>query len=121
MSQAAATTERDISRRKKTLYVALTPSANYVVGGDTVNLTAAGGMTNPKNLPGGFPATLPKQVYVENSPAGYSAEWVPGTTLANGKLKIYTAPGTEMTAIAYNAALLADPFVLRLIGPIGNF
>jgi hypothetical protein len=58
---------------------------------------------------------------IVNAPVGYNAEIIPGTTLKNWKLKVYTAAGTEMTAIAYPAALTADPFLCELTGPLGNF
>lgn len=51
-------------------------------------------------------AALPISVVAERT-AGYAADYVPGASIKLGKLKIFSAPGTEFTAGAYSAALLA--------------
>jgi hypothetical protein len=109
------------SRRQKTILVKATPTGSYVVGGDPIDLTA---ITDPQFQGSCFPGKVPDLIRIDNAPAGYSAEIVAGsgTTLATAfKLKLYTAPNTEMTAIAYNAALLADFFLLALGGPNWGF
>lgn len=112
------------TRRQKTIKVKAAPLAgNYVPGGLTLDLTA---ITDPTFQGSCFPGSIPNFIQVENAPVGYSAEVVPsgivGATLANAYLlKIYTAPGTEMTAIAIPAALVADYFLLALVGPNWGF
>jgi|GEM_PF-4122352 len=110
------------SRRQKTIKVTAAPLAgNYVVGGLALDLTT---ITDPNFLGSCFPSKVPDSIQVENCPDGYSAEIVPGAgnTLATAfALKIFTAPGTEMTAIALPAALVADSFLLALFGPNWGF
>lgn len=109
------------TRRQKTIKIKATPSGSYVVGGDPIDLSA---ITDPTYQGSCFPGSVPNTVQVDNAPAGYSAEIVAGTgtTLATAfKLKVFTAPGTEMTAIAYPAGLLADSFTLALTGPNWGF
>ena len=118
MALVLATTDKDLTRRRKNLTISATPSGDYVVGGDTADLTA---VTNPKGISNGKVAALPKTAKVVNSPGGYVGEFIIGATLATCKLKVYTAMGVELTAIAYNATLLADPFLIELSGPLGNF
>jgi len=114
--------EAQNTRRQKTIRIRATPSGSYTVGGDPIDLTT---ITNPTFKPGVYPGQVPSiNSVVENSPAGYSAELVAGsgTTLATAfNLKIYTAPGVEMTAIAYPAALTGDSFLIGLLGPNWGF
>lgn len=118
MPTTLATTDKDVTRRRKVLTVAVTLSGDYTVGGDTVDLTT---VTNPLMLSNGKVSALPTRATVVNSPDGYSAEFITGATLQTCKLKVYTAMGTELTAIAYPAALIADPFLIELSGPLGAF
>lgn len=118
MALSAVATYRDITRRKKHIDVLVTPSGNYVSGGDIFNLTA---ITNPKLLSGVKPATLPQVGIVLNAPGGYYAEFIMGTTMTNCKLKVYTSGGAELAAAAYPAALLANAFLVRLTGNLGAF
>lgn len=110
------------SRRQKTIKINAAPLAgNYVVGGLAIDLTT---ITDPQFQGSCFPGKVPDRIQIENCPDGYSAEIVPGagTTLATAfALKIFTAPGTEMTAIALPAALVADSFLLALYGPNWGF
>ena len=110
------------TRRQKTIKVAAAPLAgNYVVGGLPLDLTT---ITDPQFQGSCFPGSVPTSIQVENAPAGYTAEVVAGsgTTLATAfNLKVYTAPGVEMTAIAIPAALVADAFLLALFGPNWGF
>lgn len=109
---------KDTSRRKKTLIVKGTLAGTYTVGGVTVDWTTT---TNPKFISNGLVGSNPQHAEVINAPAGYSTELIAGTTLKNWLLKIYTAPGVELTAIAIPAALIADPLLFELTGPLGNF
>jgi hypothetical protein len=47
--------------------------------------------------------------------AGYSYGYVPGTTYANGKIKICTASATELTNIAYPGGITADTVYFALV------
>jgi len=44
----------------------------------------------------------------DQPPAGYTAQIVPGADGLHPILKIFSAPGTELAAGAYPAAILAD-------------
>jgi hypothetical protein len=110
------------TRRQKTIKVSAAPLAgNYTPGGLALDLTT---ITDPSFRGSCFPGMVPQSIQVENAPAGYSAEIVAGsgTTLATAfALKIYTAPNVEMTAIAIPANLVADFFLLALLGPNWGF
>jgi hypothetical protein len=88
------------------LIVQVTPSGNYVAGGDTLNLTK---ITDPDGVGilGFNQLPLCVQIVGENA-GGYRGEWVTGTTRANGKVKFYT-PATgatdEVAAGAYPAGI----------------
>jgi hypothetical protein len=104
--------------RTKQLYLIATPSGSYVTGGDTVNLQA---ITPGKGLADatvGYPGTI-NESEVASAPGGYNALLVPGATLSTWKLKVYSVAGTELTAAAYPAAVLAGVFILFLEGPKG--
>ncbi|MDE2102973.1 MAG: hypothetical protein KGL39_37360 [Patescibacteria group bacterium] len=116
MALALSVLSVDTDLRKKEVVVKAVASGNYATGGDTVDLTA---VTNPSNRIGGFfgyPGTI-EDNSVEQGAGGYTAELVPGTSLSNWKLKIYSAPGTELAAGAYPAAITGDSFTLRFRGP----
>lgn len=109
------------SRRQKTIKLSATPTGAYPAGGDPIDLTA---IADPQFLGSCFPGQVPQSVQIENSPDGYTAEIVAGTgiTLATAyKLKIFSAPNTELTAAAYPAGLTADSFLLALSGPNWGF
>lgn len=110
------------SRRQKTIKVAATVVGNYVpVTGVPLDLTT---VVDPNFLGSCFPGQVPQSIQIENAPDGYSGEIIAGTgtNLATAfALKIYTAPGVEMTAIAFPAALLADSFLLAMFGPNWGF
>lgn len=121
MPLANAAVSSSNTRRQKTIKIKATPSGNYPAGGDPIDLT---NITDPQFQGSCFPGKIPDYIQIENSPAGYTAEIVAGTgtTLATAfKLKVFTAAGTELTAAAYPAALLADFFLLALIGPNWGF
>ena len=104
----------DYSRRRRVRRNSIVASGNYTVGGIPIDLTA---ILNPNFYGDVFMGTVPalEDMILEKVPAGYSAEIVAGagTTLATAfNLKLYTAPGTEMTAIALPAGITGDNFLL---------
>lgn len=95
----------DFSRRRKRWRLAVTISGNYTTGGDTLDLTA---VTNPSFIPAGAFAQVPDEFECQNPPGGYSCEVIVGTALNNSKVKFFSAPGTELAAGAYPAAITGD-------------
>jgi hypothetical protein len=94
---------------RRVLTLALT--GTYVAGGDTLNLTAAGG-PNSKGIDGFYDfSNSPDYAGNVNIPGLYKAEVIIGATPATCKLKIYdltTATQGELTnGAAYPAGLLA--------------
>lgn len=83
----------------------ITASGNYATGGDTLDLTAL-------KLPGiGQIPTWTEIVGVN----GFTYSYVNGTTLANGKMKVFVeatvatnTPLAEHTAVAYVAGVTGD-------------
>lgn len=83
-------------------------TSNYVTGGDTLSVAPAA-YTDPNGKgvlgePLGL-TTIPPSTETENI-GGYYAQFIPGTTLANGKVKFYQSQGAELAAGAYPAAIL---------------
>lgn len=103
----------DFTRRRKRRQLEITMSGNYAAGGDTLDLTKA---TNPSYLQGAGFSNVPvlSDVTVKNSPDGYTAEFVPGTTLANSKIKFMSTADTELAAGAYPANLAAVKLELEI-------
>jgi len=86
-------------------------SGNYTTGGDTLDFTNAGvssAVPTPQSR-----GLLAARVY-SNGPAGSvganggNYEFIPGTTLANGKLKIFATAGVEYANGAYGANATSD-------------
>lgn len=103
MSAALALQFIDGTRRRSIKEYAVTFSGSYTAGGDTISFKAA---TNPNNEENANWGRMPTSYAVKNFPAGYKAEIIPGTTLANWKLKIWdNAAGTELAASSYPGAL----------------
>lgn len=100
------------------VFITITPSGSYVSGGDTFDLTAITRPVGAPPLPGGGAAVapLPTQVTI-NSRNGYSYSYVPGTTRANGKLKVNTAANTELSAGAYPAGVTGDVITAQIVFP----
>lgn len=118
MAIVLVSVQRDITRRKRRLVIQGTVSGNYVTGGIPVDWTT---VTNPKMLPGGRPRSNPLLGEVLNTPGGYSAEFIPGTTMKNWLLKVYTGGGAELAAAAFPGALIAAPFQFEVQGALGAF
>lgn len=116
MSLALTVKKVNVDLRTKELIIAAVASGNYVAGGDTVNLANLLNPSNHGNASAGFPGTI-DDFSVEQMPAGYGGELIPGTTLANWKLKITTTANTELAAGAYPAAITGDTIYLRFKGP----
>ncbi|SRR6266404_2889863 len=86
--------------------VGLTFTGNYPTGGDTVDLTSIIGASDDVGV--AVFSALP--IYVDPAlGGGFGGEFIPGSGLNNCKLKVFSAPGTELAAGGYaaNAALLA--------------
>jgi len=88
----------------------LTFSGNYATGGDTLDLTNGGvNSTVPVESGGIFSVEV-----IGNGPAssisclGGIYQYVPGTTLANGLLKVFHNAGAEYTAGAYGTDVTTD-------------
>jgi hypothetical protein len=81
----------------------LTANGSYTTTGVAVDFTVA---VLPLGQSLGV-SKLPRTVFMEGS-TGHSYGWVPGTTLANGKAIIFTTAGTELSAAAFPAGILAD-------------
>lgn len=86
----------------------LTASGNYSTGGDTLDLSTDSGssLVIPPGL--SIPFSAPPIGGWAQGSAGYSFAYIPGTTLANGKVKINSASGTEVSAGSYPAGISGD-------------
>ena len=80
--------------------VGVTLSGTYPTGGETVDFTTLTQIKVNK-------LRKPDVVWV-NSTFGYTVVYVPGTSMADGKLKVFTAANTEHTNAAYAANLSGD-------------
>jgi hypothetical protein len=114
----------DHELRKKTLVVSAQASGNYTTGGDTVDLTNILNPAKHTDAVIGYPGKI-EDWSVENNPAGYSGNLVPGATLKTWKLQVLqgaagaSAPQAEIPQAGYPAALLVagTTFTLRFVGP----
>lgn len=100
--------------RNTTLYLGLTFSGNYTVGGDALNLESIG---NPNGLEGEGLFEIPLNggpgVFFENIDGYYVQPVVGGASSpASYKLQVFSPGGSELTAEAYPAALTAGTVVL---------
>ena len=105
--------------RTKRLYLIATASGNYVTGGDTGNLQAITPNISQMDARIGYPGNI-KHSEVCNAPDGYTANLIPGATLATWKLQIFASDGTELAAGAYPALVIATPFIFMVEGPKGQ-
>lgn len=105
------------NKAAEVLSVSASTATSTTIGGDTVDLTS---ITIPVGFPSdgnvGYPGQI-NQYEVIKFAAGYTAQLIPGPNLTAWLLQVFSAAGTQQATGAYPAALLADFFELRLIGP----
>lgn len=96
--------------------VQVVASGNYTTGGDTLNINPSA-ITDPngKGLLGTplSPTTIPPSIEGQNI-AGYYAQFVAGTTLANGKVKFYQSQAAELAQAAYPAGITGGVLTLKV-------
>ena len=104
---AIAAVVTDIDNSGKSLYVTatLTFSGSYSTGGDTIDFTTIIGKGYLGRV---FQAGKSPLYGYAAGTSGHSYGLIPGTTLANGKIKINTTAGTELAAGAYPAGVSGD-------------
>ncbi|MFL6427903.1 MAG: hypothetical protein ACJ71S_06635 [Acidobacteriaceae bacterium] len=95
------------------VWLALTFSGSYVVGGDTLDLTA---VTNPNgfDIEGFF--ELPKSigVFSENM-GGYYCQIIPGATLQTYKIMVFAPGGAQLGAVTYASVGLTAAGIATLL------
>lgn len=119
------TVNKPVGSKTITAYFLLTLAGVYATGGDTLDLAAAfnsPGMSLPV-------ASLPLIVKIRSIKPTSSAQtnlfeynYVPGTTLQNGKVQVFTGAAaqtalTELSAGAYPAGVLADVIEIEAVFP----
>ena len=87
----------------------------YTSGGDTLDLS---GYPTQSAQPPEI-VLFTEQPSATVTPSGYIFTYQPGTTPANGKLRVTTSAGTEFSAGAYSAALLQANVVFLALFPTG--
>src|SRR5271154_924543 len=90
LGQLDSTQSTQISRGTVTL------TTNYASGGDTLNLTGAKFKTQSTHAP--LRVFFTEQPTASVAPSGYILYYQPGTTAANGKIRITTSAGVEFSA-----------------------
>jgi hypothetical protein len=107
----------DESQKVINVYGVFTASGSYTLGGDTLDFTK---VTNPI-IPSSY---VPLQVYIQSQNpsgvSGYLYSWRPGTTLANGKMQVFTSgasgsPHSELAAGAYPVGVTGDAIVFSAV------
>lgn len=97
------------------LLVLCTLSGNYpaAAAGETIDLTT---VTNTlgKDIEGFFENPSAGGIF-NASLGGYDAALIPGTTLSNWKLHIWTSGGTELAAGAYPAAITGGNLIFQFL------
>lgn len=83
-------------------------SGSYATGGETFDLTVLRGVNVKKD------AQAIVSVWGCN---GYAYGWVPGATLAAGKIKASTTANTELGAGAYPAGITSDTVLFEVCVP----
>lgn len=112
----------DFTRRRKRNRLSLALTGSYVQAGATTGeILDLTNIQNPSNYSNTSFGEIPKidDFEITKMPAGYNCEIValsPAVpTLSNSfALKIWASPGTEFTAGAYNAALLAATLYMEV-------
>jgi len=102
-----ALTVVDIDNSGKTTYVTCTvvASGTYPTGGDTIDFTT---IIGKQYLGKVFVAAKSPLYGYAAGTTGDAYGLIPGTTMANGKLKINTASNTELANAAYPARITGD-------------
>lgn len=100
--------------RNSTLYLGLTFSGNYTVGGDAIDLSHP---ANPNGLEveglGELPLNGGPGVFLESLDGYYVQPVVAGATFpASYKLQVFSPGGAELTAEAYPAQITSGSVVL---------
>jgi len=113
-SQAAVSmvvNQKSTSGKYMVVVGTLTFSGSYTTGGDTLTLSGY-------QVPGTQP---PRAVFIQGS-SGFPYQWVPGTTRANGKIKVLTAtttgtnlPLAEHSQVAYVAGVTGDTVTILIL------
>ena len=107
------------SKAAEVLSISVSALVETIAGGDTVDLTAITLSLGQSDAQVGYPGNI-KNYQVVSAPAGYMAELIKGTTLKNWRLRLYTAPNTELATGNYPAEILAGTFILLVEGPKGS-
>lgn len=106
MAAASKLKRMGVAERVTRRVITVTLSGSYAAGGQAIDLTA---LTNPLGLDGAkqfMEVPIAGDVEILNFPFAYQATWVVGTTLANGKLKIWDeSAAAEFATGAYAAGL----------------
>lgn len=90
-------------------------TSTYTSGGDTLDLSAYPTQSGSVPVSWQFQEAPTASV----APSGYNFYYQPGTTPADGKIRVTSAAGTEISAAGYPAACLAALIVLRVEFPRG--
>lgn len=94
-------------------FIALTDT--YTSGGDTLDISGYPVQSaQPPEI-----VLFTEQPSASVAPSGYLFYYQPGTTPANGKIRVTSAAGTEVSAGAYPAALLAANVQFLALFPTG--
>lgn len=95
-------------------------SGSYATGGDTLDFTNAG--VNSAVPPGIDIGGKVVRVSIDSNGGAASQggiggyfQFIPGTTLLNGKLKVFSAAGVELAAGAYPAAVTGDLVLAEVV------
>lgn len=107
------------NKAAEVLSISVSALVETIPGGDTVNLQAITASIGQQDATIGYPGQITMSS-VMSAPAGCTALLVPGTTLNNWRLRIFTAENTELATGNYPAEILAGVFILFIEGPKGR-
>lgn len=109
MPLAVTVNKKKYSGKWLEVMMTIVPSGTYPTGGDTLNLSALG-----------IQSSLVPYFVVIYGIAGFLYSWVPGTTQANGKMKVLVAttgganiPLAEHTNVTYVAGVSGDTITMK--------